>query len=147
MTVRMTSIEAYNDIRDNGLLGKLQFEVYEVLYNHGPLTQGELWSRFFPNAQRHSIAPRFAELKDRGVVVEVGERPCQITGVNSIVWDVTDHLPTAPVEKQRGARKILTELLERVSSLEKTIKMMQEGRYEPNGQATLFGNGTYGKGH
>jgi len=92
-TVRNTSIEAYNQIKENNLLSKLRFEVYHALFHHGPLTQGELWSRYFPDKQRHSICPRFKELLDRDVIECVGERPCGYTGVQSMVWDVNAKLP------------------------------------------------------
>lgn len=92
-TVRDTSIAAYNRIKDNNLLSKLRFEVYHVLFYHGPLTQGELWSRYFSDRQRHSIGPRFKELLDRTVIECVSERPCGLTGVLSMVWDVTSNLP------------------------------------------------------
>ena len=40
---RKTSIEAYNVIKASGKLGVRAFQVYQVLYNFGPLTQAETW--------------------------------------------------------------------------------------------------------
>ena len=95
---RDTSIEAYRKIKEEGLLSKLRFSVYECLYQHGPMTQGEVWSRYFHHRQRHDIGPRFAELLKRGVIKNVAYRPCTLTGNVSMVWDVTSNLPSEPIK-------------------------------------------------
>lgn len=93
---RKTSIEAYNTIKENGLLSKRRLEVYEALFEFGPCTGGELFRKAnakqknIPNA---NIVTRLGELRRVGVVAEVGERKCAATGMNVIVWDVTDKLP------------------------------------------------------
>ena len=92
--MRHTSFEAYNILHTNGFLTGLQAKVYNVLFNNGPLTQGEVWNEYLPDYQRHSVDPRFAELKKMGVIATVGERPCRFSGVKGLVWDVTDHIPT-----------------------------------------------------
>ena len=92
--VRDTSIEAYNKIKADGLLSRLRFDVYDIIFHHGPMTQGECWRDYFNHArQRHSVAPRFAELKRHRVIREVGNRPCGVTGMTAILWDVTSNLP------------------------------------------------------
>lgn len=92
--IRRTSIEVFRKIEAEGLLSKLRFEVYRVLFHHGPLTAGECWSRFFKNErQRSSISARMSELEERGVIYQVCERPCGYTKNTSIAWDVTDKLP------------------------------------------------------
>jgi hypothetical protein len=91
--MRNTSLTAYYSIRDSGLVSKLRFAVYHTLFNYGPLTQGELWKKYFPYSQRHSIAPRFAELEAQGIIEPIGERACEVTGKRCIVWDVNKSLP------------------------------------------------------
>ena len=91
---RETSIETYYKIKDEGLLSDLRFEVYETLFNYGPLTQMELCRKIsHPFRQDRSYMPRFAELKNMQVIAEAGERVCQITGRNVLIWDVTNKLP------------------------------------------------------
>lgn len=96
--VRRTSIEAYNAIRDQGLLSKRRWEVYDILFKNGPLTANEAFYKLYQgklgpvNAASNSAA-RFSELRDRGVIYEVRERTCRITGMTVIEWDVTDKLP------------------------------------------------------
>lgn len=96
MKIRRTSLQALAKIREEGLLSKLRFEVYECLFKHGPLTAGEAWSRYFPHRQRSSISARMSELEARGVVYQESERPCALTKNNAIAWDVTTNLPVDP---------------------------------------------------
>lgn len=39
---RDTSREAYNKIKEMGLLSQRRWEVYDILYSHGPMTGGEI---------------------------------------------------------------------------------------------------------
>lgn len=98
--IRETSIEAYITIKEKGLLSQLRFEVYETLHNNGPMTAGEVWSRFFKDVrQRSSISARMSELEARGVLEQYEVRPCEYTGNLSIAWAVTDKLPHSPKKK------------------------------------------------
>ena len=96
---RSTSIEAYHTIRDNGMLSRRRFEVYETLFHYGPMTANETFvqiARQRPGMRFDSNThARFTELRDMGVAAELGARPCSITGMNAILWDVTDRLPVA----------------------------------------------------
>ena len=95
MTTRDTSVEAYNKIKSNGLLGKMQFEVYHAVYNFGPCTSAEAYvhmnkSALTPITQSRA---RFTELRNKGVLKELGMRDCTVTGQHVIVWEVTKELP------------------------------------------------------
>lgn len=107
--MRHTSVEAYQKIRNEGLLSKARLEVYCVLYDHGPLTAGEVFVKCQRRNAGHtvvkgSVCARLTELNRQGVVAEVGERTCGLTGHNAILWDVTPDLPRSLVKpKKRGA--------------------------------------------
>jgi hypothetical protein len=65
-------------------------------------------------------ATRFTELRKLGVIYEVGNRKCSVTGRTAIEWDLTDRLPvetkiTANTKKQRVTNAIngLRELYKR----------------------------------
>jgi hypothetical protein len=93
-TVRQTSIDAYNEIKNNGLLKKLHWQVYSHLYHHGPQTSGEVYQQLGVQQRVPSqLRARFTELREMGVLQEVGERPCGVTGRTCIVWDVTAATP------------------------------------------------------
>lgn len=98
--IRETSIEAYNEIKENGLLTKLRFQVYDWLFRNGASTQSEICNYGFPNTRMDSIKPRIAELNRLGVVSSVGERKCKVTGRNVMIWDITKKLPIK-LDKQK----------------------------------------------
>lgn len=92
---RRTSFEALRYITREGLLKGNQFEVYRTLCNSTPLTGAELNSMML-NGRRDLIPgfhKRLSELKDLGVVYEVEERKCRVTGRVAIAWSITDKLP------------------------------------------------------
>lgn len=100
---RRTSLLAYNEIKNNGLLSKVRLLVYETLYQHGPMTAGELTLKLMhPNEVHPSYHRRLDELRERGVAERVGERPCNVTGHLADVWDVTDVVPVNPPKVTRG---------------------------------------------
>lgn len=95
-----TSLLAYEQIKAKGLLSRLRFEVYEAIFKNGPMTAGEVWSRYFKDVrQRSSISARMSELEARGVLEQYEIRPCEYTGNLSIAWYVTDQLPHEPNKK------------------------------------------------
>lgn len=98
---RSTSARAFHEIEDNGLLTAARFKVYEKLYAIGPATGSQLNDALkTPSAHK-----RLSELHDVGVVKEVGEGTCPITGMTAILWDVTDVVPP-PRQKVRQWKKL-----------------------------------------
>lgn len=98
---RQTSIDAYNEIKESGLLSHRRFEVYETLFNIGPATAGEIskaqnkTSNFAKGDNSHA---RLCELRDLGVVKEIMEVKCTVTGMRVIQWGITDKLPSKPLK-------------------------------------------------
>ena len=96
--VRRTSIEAYNRIKEDGLLSERRWQVYDILYEHGPATGNELLIHFrakFGTLYGNSpvVTSRLGELRDLGVAYEVRERDCEVTTFQAAEWDVTENLP------------------------------------------------------
>lgn len=95
--IRKTSIEAYKEIQSSGLLSKRRWQVYDILFQHGPLTRGEVDKKFremFGHGQNYSnVSARLNELRECNVAEEIGTRKCPITNMNVILWDVTGKLP------------------------------------------------------
>jgi hypothetical protein len=102
--VRETSANAFREIKEEGLLSKRRFEVYECLFEHGPLTAKELYRKMKEikkNTNLHdTFQQRLSELSRVGLVQELGTRRCRVTGRTVILWDVTKNLP-AKFEKPR----------------------------------------------
>lgn len=93
---RQTSIDAFNEIVANGLLSERRFQVYEILFRDGPLTANQVINIFkikHPMLNTGAVTTRLSELRNAGVVMELGEIECPVTGNNVIQWDVTGNLP------------------------------------------------------
>ena len=91
MNTRQTSIDCFNKIKQEGLLSKMRFQVYSALLSMGkPSTTREVYETMDVIKQE---ATRFTELRNLGVIYEVQNRKCTITGRTAIEWDLTDRLP------------------------------------------------------
>jgi len=90
--VRDTSIEAFRNLVENGVLSKRRAEAYSILYQHGPMTSNEVFQHANlhgnPN-YRHNTNARMTELRDLGVAAEIGTATCKVTKRRVILWDVT----------------------------------------------------------
>tara|TARA_Y100001963_G_C6686082_1_gene402267 strand:- start:567 stop:977 length:411 start_codon:yes stop_codon:yes gene_type:complete len=91
MKTRQTSIDCYNKIKAEGLLSKMRFQVYSALLSMGkPSTTREVYETMDVIKQE---ATRFTELRNLGVIYEVQNRKCTITGRTAIEWGLTNNLP------------------------------------------------------
>ena len=94
MKTRQTSIDCYNQIKEQGLLSNMRFKVYEAILKKAPCTSGEAFATMTTKENQISQSrARFTELRNLGVIYEKGEKQCSITGRNVIEWDLTDRLP------------------------------------------------------
>ena len=104
--IRTTSAEAFNKIKEEGLLSKRRLQVYEVLYEHGPLVGSQIARRVKKNfgswCQSETIRNRLTELRDMGAVVERGEALDPQNGRRVILWDVSGELPKPLVKPLRA---------------------------------------------
>lgn len=121
---RKTSIDTYRKIRDNGLLSKRRWEVYDALYLYGPKTANELFRSMRDKAYilNSNTRTRLSELRDLGVVDEITEEHvCSVTGETVILWDTNDNEPRKGEKliKQPTKRELIEALcqgIERVST-------------------------------
>lgn len=90
--IHQRSLEAYREIKENGLLKKLNLQVYEFLFHHGPRTTRDITEhlRIRDNGTTSGCITR---LKDVGVITEVGTKVCDTTGMTVSLWHVTANLP------------------------------------------------------
>lgn len=126
--VRETSIAVYRQIEAEGLLSKRRWEVYDTIFKHGPMSIGmvcEILSKL--KIDSRSISPRFAELKEMGVIKEVYEGTCQATGRQVIFVDVTSKLPVKLNKEQKKTKnQIIEELKQENALLRKQIQQFQD---------------------
>lgn len=96
--IRQTSADAYRTIKEEGLLSERRWQVYDILYRHGPLTGNEVLKYLkttysIGSGNAPSIVSRLGELRNNGCAYEVRTRACSVTGMRVIEWDVTAKLP------------------------------------------------------
>jgi len=123
--VRKTSISVYHEMEDSGLLSERRWEVYKILWHHGPMTSNEVfqYARLHGNPDyRHNTNARMTELRDRGVAEELGTTVCRVTGHTVILWDVTDQLPRDPDRVIGMTRR---QLLEEIRTLRLKVKELE----------------------
>ena len=108
MNTRQTSIDCYNQIKQEGLLSKRRLQVYESIYNSAPCTASEV---FKDKNLKTNQSGRFTELRDLGVIYEKGERLCSITGMNVIEWDLTDRLPVNVKNSNKTKKQKINDVL------------------------------------
>ena len=117
MNTRQTSIDCFNKIKEEGLLSKMRFQVYSALLSMGkPSTTREVYETMDVIKQE---ATRFTELRNLGVIYEVQNRKCSITGRTSIEWDVTDRLPVNIKNSNKTKKQRLDDALNSLRELYK----------------------------
>jgi hypothetical protein len=101
---RKTSIEAYRRMQEDGTLSQNRWEVYEVLFHHGPMTALEIHAHV-PNQTPNDIGSRLNELDMWGVAKETGATKINATGNKANLWDVTDQVGVPPPKDPRAVPK------------------------------------------
>jgi hypothetical protein len=100
MTVQETSIKAYHEIIDEGLVGKRQTEVFELLIKNPNLTDTEIAIKL-GYKDMNKTRPRRKDLVDLGMVIENGKRTCSITTRTVIQWCIKPKLTKFDVIENR----------------------------------------------
>ena len=117
--MRHTSTKAYHEIRDNGLLSKMRFKVYEAVYKYGPIT-GVGLNRLLKTPSAHK---RLSELEAAGVIEIVGEKKTT-TGHMGILWDVTKALPKK-VSRKKVRPPLPSKVLRRLRELSDRVEQLE----------------------
>lgn len=144
MKVRRTSLVAYQEITENGMLKGQQATVYNALFKHGPLTAQQVQEMCFPKNGVQAWR-RLPELRRMGVAQEVGEAVHPESGRPTILWDVTENLPDRTKEqanrKADSAERVITRLEVEVADLRVQLEKAQAEitlLKTPGAQLTLF---------
>ena len=120
MSIRQTSIDCYNQIKESGLLSSRKMEVYEILFRHGPMTANEIVRKAkvsYPNTNPSSFHARLSELKKCNAIIEVGEKRDVFSGKSCYVWDLTDRIPVKESRKTKTKKDRVDDVLNALRSL------------------------------
>lgn len=87
--MQQTSLEAFEDIKRENILGDRQEKVFEAIKDFGPMTDLEIKDLLgFDDA--NMVRPRRNELVKKKKVIAVEQRVCKISGRKAIAWGVKD---------------------------------------------------------
>jgi len=103
---KQTSIDAYREIKESGLLSNKRLAAYEAIVKHGPCTSGELARVINSKHPIPQLRPRLTELREMGAIEEAEERICKVSGKRCIVWKATGCLPTKIKSKQGKTKEL-----------------------------------------
>ncbi len=87
MSVQATSLQAYDELIKSQKLGAHQLAVWAVIQEH-PEGMTNLELAGLLHWPINSVTPRVFELREKGLVGEVGRRTCRLTGRQSIAWGI-----------------------------------------------------------
>lgn len=91
--VRDTSIEVYHQIHDEGLLSNRRLQVWDCIFEHGPMTASQVFQKL--NIKTNQSG-RLTELAEMGVIRETHKGSCPVTGREVYFWKTTNVLPVKP---------------------------------------------------
>lgn len=102
--VRETSIETYNEIKRDGLLSMRRQQVYDVIYEHGPITISQILQHLVKYTRNTgSFTGRISELERMQAIRSIKEGTCPITGRNVNFWITTNNRPKEIKKKPKQA--------------------------------------------
>jgi len=117
-----TSIKVYNQIKSEGLLSDKRMKVYEIFMEYGELTGSqvsEIYKSLHPTSQHsETIRNRITELRDMGVLEELGTTICHLSKREVVKFGLTDQLPNK-LEKKVTRKEQVDEVLEYITMIGK----------------------------
>ena len=105
MAISQNSINAFNHIKKNGLLSDKRLKVYHILMSHPEgltgLQVSKIYKANYPSSEHsESIRNRITELRDMGVLDEIGNVDCKFTKRKVMKYRVNTNMPTKLVIKK-----------------------------------------------
>jgi len=83
MPIQQTSIDAF--IEEEHRLGEMEQLVYDGFKRHGPHTDKEM-AFLLGFVEGNKVRPRRNSLVEKGLIISLGKRKCDITGKTVIIW-------------------------------------------------------------
>ena len=85
--VRETSIKAYYELRDSGIIGKREGKVLRAILDNPNSTDREI-AHILGYSDPNKVRPRRKGLFDLGIVADAGKRSCTISNKNAHIWSI-----------------------------------------------------------
>lgn len=123
--IQKTSIETYYSIKNSGLLSDKRLKVFDIFWEHPDGLTGTQVANIFKNkhpSAEHSetIRNRITELRDMGVISEVGVVECEFTNRKVMKFAITNNMPV-PLTKKETLNEKIDSVLESIAMFGKTL--------------------------
>jgi hypothetical protein len=89
--IRVTSLDAYQDLKQSGKLGEMQQRVCYLIATFPDSTDRELsqlYAEHWGGTDPNSVRPRRHELLEMNVIEESGQRICRISAHMALTWRI-----------------------------------------------------------
>jgi len=124
-TTRQTSIDSYYALKKSGALNENQEKVLGDIAHNGPTTAGPIATR--TSMPMRDVSSRCTELRDRGLLCEVGTALSPDTNRPCIQWAATDRSEPLPVKRRASVKDQLKAAQARISDLESQLEDREPG--------------------
>ena len=127
MGINQNSLDAFNHIKKNGLLSDKRLKVYQIfVHNPQGLTGSEvsdIYKKNYPTSQHsETIRNRITELRDMGVLDEVGNVVCSFTKRNVMKYKSNEKMPI----KLQPKKSLNTSIDEIINDLRKVWELTKK---------------------
>lgn len=99
--MKQTSIDAYYKVMESGLLSKRRKQVYEFIFQNGPVSMHHTWRSIAPHLATGGISTRFSELERMGLICASGYEMDIISKQRVVLWEITDQDYVPKLEQKK----------------------------------------------
>lgn len=149
--IKRASRLAYEGLVSSGQLKGKGKHILAVMVANGPATSGEVINQFGGVTNVNAWRGRFSELQARGLIRQIGERQCKISGRLCIVWAPTGrdtaldegrkHVATSPAAEWRSRSGEWCAMADRMAQLlEAALPDLDTGSESSDMRAVEIGN-------
>jgi hypothetical protein len=123
--IQKTSIETYYAIKNSGLISDKRLKVFDIFWEHPDGLTGtqvfEIFKNKYPSSKHsETIRNRITELRNMGVIDEVGVVECDFTNRKVMKFAISNRLPV-PLEKKLTLNERVDSVLESIAMFGKTL--------------------------
>lgn len=124
------SLKAFQELKDSGLLGKRQLEVYRAILENPNKTDREL-SEILGEEDSNYERPRRRDLVKLGLIEKSGDRLCSISHKTASIWKKKNYDLNALLKKKEEENKRDSKYyMSKWKELEQKVKGVQEKYFE-----------------
>jgi hypothetical protein len=98
-------LETFNWLREEGILGDRQLEVFDIIVKQPFLTDREI-TRALEKEDPNYVRPRRRELEQLNIIKESGKKICTITRRKVCIWEINKEITLEEVIHNKYTKKV-----------------------------------------